>query len=422
MDAQQEQSIHRWLVEQGLYGLKEEELLNGFCRQCLHAGLEVSRSVVLLDTLHPNFEGRAYSWRSDAPEATRVIEYGRTSEGEAAASWQRSPLFALVQSGESEQRVRIRLGEGPEFPVMAEFAQEGHTDYLAFVHRLAPDSVIGEMDSLYSQWLSRDPGGFSDRAVMALRNLVPALSLAMKCAAMSRVSRTLAKVYLGRDPARRVLGGKIIRGVADRIAAVLWFSDLRGYSTLADTAEPGEIMPLLNDYADATISAIHDAGGDVLKLMGDGVLAIFADSPVPEASRAALRAECDLRSRLAVLNADRIAGNRPTSSVYVGLHAGEVFYGNIGSRDRLDFTVIGPAVNEVSRIAGMCRSVDRSLLVSTEVREALDPEFQAELVSVGRFALRGMGRAQDLFTPDPGIASSAGRMAIYRRHLGLPHD
>ena len=355
-----------------IYGLKEEELLGGFCQQCLAAGLEVSRTVVLLDTLHPNFEGRAYSWRSDAPAATRVIEYGRTSEGEAAASWQRSPLFALAQSGESEQRIRIWQGDGQQYSVMAEFAQEGHTDYLAFVHRLAPDTVIGEMDSLYSQWLSRDPDGFSDRAVAALRNLVPALSLAMKSAAMSRVSKTVAKVYLGRDPARRVLGGKIVRGVADRITAVLWFSDLRGYSTLADTAEPSEIMPLLNDYADATISAIHEAGGDVLKLMGDGVLAMFPESSVPEPSLAALRAECDLRSRLAVLNAERSADRRPTTSVYVGLHAGEVFYGNIGSRDRLDFTVIGPAVNEVSRIAGMCRSVDRSLLVSSEVRETLD--------------------------------------------------
>ncbi len=420
MNVEQERSIHRWLVDQGLYGLKEEELLRRLLPAMSSAGLEVSRTVVLLDTLHPNFEGRAYSWRSDAPAATRVIEYGRASEGEAAASWQRSPLFALAQSGESEQRIRIWQGDGQQYSVMAEFAQEGHTDYLAFVHRLAPDTVIGEMDSLYSQWLSRDPDGFSDRAVAALRNLVPALSLAMKSAAMSRVSKTVAKVYLGRDPARRVLGGKIVRGVADRITAVLWFSDLRGYSTLADTAEPSEIMPLLNDYADATISAIHEAGGDVLKLMGDGVLAMFPESSVPEPSLAALRAECDLRSRLAVLNAERSADRRPTTSVYVGLHAGEVFYGNIGSRDRLDFTVIGPAVNEVSRIAGMCRSVDRSLLVSSEVRETLDMELREELVSVGRFALRGMGRAQDLFTPDPGIVNSAERMLTYRNRLGLP--
>jgi len=200
-----------------------------------------------------------------------------------------------------------------------------------------------------------------------------------------------------------VLQGRIQRGVADRIEAALWFSDLRGFTAITDTAPPGEIIPLLNDYAEAVITAIHEAGGDVLKLIGDGTLAIFrADDPA-EACRHALKAEARLRERLKALNERRHAEERPTSSVYLGLHIGEVFYGNIGSDERLDFTVVGPAVNETSRIASMCRSVDRPVLISSAFAAALPAHKRRELVSVGRFALRGVGRAQDLYTFDPEI-------------------
>ena len=203
-----------------------------------------------------------------------------------------------------------------------------------------------------------------------------------------------------------MLDGRIRRGVADRIEAALWFSDLRGFTTIADSAAPEELIPLLNDYAEAVITAIQDAGGDVLKLIGDGTLAIFKSDDPAEASRQALVAEASLRRHVIALNARRAAEGRPTTSVYIGLHIGEVFYGNIGSTDRLDFTVVGPAVNETSRIASMCRSVDRPLLVSSAFASALPAEQRARLVSVGRFALRGVGRAQDLFTLDPELINS----------------
>ena len=176
---------------------------------------------------------------------------------------------------------------------------------------------------------------------------------------------------------------------------------MRSFTTITDTASPGEIIPLLNDYAEAVITAIHEAGGDVLKLIGDGTLAIFrADDPA-EACRHALKAEAKLRKRITELNERRRAEERPTTTVYLGLHIGEVFYGNIGSTERLDFTVVGPAVNEASRIASMCRSVDRPVLISSAFAEALPVDKRTDLVSVGRFALRGVGRAQELFTLDP---------------------
>jgi len=298
-------------------------------------------------------------------------------------------------------RRRIGFGEAADFAVIQEMKDEGHTDYVLFVQRFASEGTIGEMDCFYSSWSTKHPDGFSDGDIAALRRLTPALGLAVKSAALAEIAGTLVDVYLGHDAGQRVLSGRIQRGIADRIEAVLWFSDLRSFTTITDTARPNEIIPLLNDYADAVITAIHEAGGDVLKLIGDGTLAIFrADDPAA-ACVSALAAEADMRRRVHELNERRKAAEQPTTSVYVGLHIGEVFYGNIGSVDRLDFTVVGPAVNETSRIASMCRSVDRPLLISSDFATTLPEAERGKLVSVGRFALRGVGRAQDLFTLDP---------------------
>jgi adenylate cyclase len=250
-----------------------------------------------------------------------------------------------------------------------------------------------------------------------LRDLVPVLGLAIKSAAQVDIARTLGRVYLGRDASEQVLRGRISRGVTERINAVLWFSDLRGSTAIGESIGPDEIIPFLNDYAQAAIDAIHDADGDVLKLIGDGVLAMFTNEDITAARRAALRAEHRFRRNMISLNARRSADSRPTTTAHVGLHVGEVFYGNIGSEDRLDFTAVGPAVNEVSRIASMCRSVDRELLVSSDFRTGLDTTGRGYLVSTGRFALRGIGRARDLYTLDPDIDLDEVVAGSYERYL-----
>ena len=393
-----------WIVRRGLDGADEAQLLREFCEKCRDAGLMLSRALSFIDTLHPVHEGRIYRWRDDSVEEEAATDYARTDQGGPAAdSWQRSPFFHLLQTGGEELRRRIGFGEEADFTIIQEMKDLGHTDYVVFIHRFAGDTKIGDMDGVYSAWSTRHSEGFSDANLVALRRLVPVLALTIKSAALARIADTLVQVYLGRDAGRRVLEGSIQRGVADRVEAALWFSDLRSYTAITDTAKPSEIIPLLNDYAEAVITSIHEAGGDVLKLIGDGTLAVFrADSPA-EACVCALRAEENLRVRMKELNDRRQAEEHPITNVYIGLHIGEVFYGNIGSLDRLDFTVVGPAVNETSRIASMCRSVDRPLLVSSTFAETLPAEERARLVSVGRFALRGVGRAQDLFTIDPGL-------------------
>jgi adenylate cyclase len=180
---------------------------------------------------------------------------------------------------------------------------------------------------------------------------------------------------------------------------VLWFSDLRNYTRISDTAPPEEIIPLLNDYADAIVSAIHQNAGDVLKLIGDGVLAIFPAEERKRACAAALDAAAAAQEAVTALNARRFEQGLPATEMYLGLHIGEVFYGNIGSKERLDFTVVGPAVNEVSRIAAMCRSVDQPILMSAAFTSSVAGERRA-FASVGRFALRGVGKPQELFTLD----------------------
>ena len=409
--------LMNWLVSQGLTGLAETDLIRGFCERSRAGGLDISRASVFIDTLHPIFEGRGFRWNDTETNESEMFEYGSTSEGEAAQNWRRSIFYHMLERGIEELKVDFADRASLDFSLIDELAAKGHRHFVAFVHRFGEAGTVGQMDSLYSYWVTRRASGFEELGLSALRDLVPTLGLAIKSAAQVDIARTLGRVYLGRDASEQVLRGRISRGVTERINAVLWFSDLRGSTAISESIGPDEIIPFLNDYAQAAIDAVHDEGGDVLKLIGDGVLAMFTNADMTAAKRAALRAEHRFRRNMTTLNARRSADGRPTTSAYVGLHVGEVFYGNIGSEDRLDFTVVGPAVNEVSRIASMCRSVDRELLASSDFRAGLDASGRGYLVSTGRFALRGIGRAQDLFTLDPDIAADEAVAGRYERYL-----
>lgn len=394
MDNDEYMDLSVWIAEAGLAGESETAILAGFCEREVARALPLARSLVLIDTLHPIYEGRAFRW-TRAQKQTTLTEYGRSDED--LNRWERSPFHWLEESGESNLRRRLSATTEAEFSVFPELRAAGMTDYVAMANRFAGEETIGRMDCVYSSWATDAPQGFADEDIAHLQRLMPFLALAVKSASLARIAGTLVETYLGRDPGRRVLQGRIARGVAERIEAVLWFSDLRSYTRISDTARPEDIIPLLNHYADAIISAIHEQGGDVLKLMGDGLLAIFTGEDRGRACDAALGAGLAARSGVAAVNQRRGAQGLPVTDMYLALHVGDVFYGNIGSKDRLDFTVVGPAVNEVSRIAALCRSVDQPLLVSSEFAAAVG-EAKSRLVSVGRYALRGVSRAQDLFT------------------------
>jgi adenylate cyclase len=406
-----------WLAGEGLAGVAENDLVRGFCERCRAAGLDLSRGLVFIDTLDPVFEGHGFRWSDTETNESDIFDYGSTSEGEAAANWRRSTFYHMLENGKPELYLDLADRASYDFSMVAELAAKGHRHFLGFVHRFGETGSIGQMDCVYSYWATRHTDGFDQHAMSALRDLVPVLALAVKAATVARIARTVGRVYLGRDAAEQVMRGRISRGVSEWINAVLWFSDLRGSTAISESIAPEEIIPFLNDYAEAAIHAVHDAGGDVLKLIGDGVLAVFTGEDMAVARRAALRAEHQFRKNMRAINAKRSAANQLVTTAYVGLHVGEVFYGNIGSEDRLDFTVVGPAVNEVSRIASMCNSVEREFLASAAFQAGLDAVGRKYFVSTGRFALRGIGRSQDLYTLDPEIRSDESNSGRYARYV-----
>ena len=397
-----------WLTDAGIAGTSEADIVSSFCGRCVAAGMPLSRTAMFIDTLHPVHEGRLYQWDHGAADL-RLLEYGRTDpevlaasgsppgDNEAVERWRRSPFYQMLQTGEPMFRLRLNATSVEKYSLLQDWLAAGLNDYVAMICRFAPEGIIGEMDGVYLSWATSAAEGFDDQHIAALERLAPSLALAFKAAALQRMTRTLMETYLGRDAGQRVLSGRIMRGMSERIDAVVWFSDLRGFTRITD-ATPEQVIPLLNDYADVIVSTIHEHGGDVVKLIGDGILAIFTASDREHACDAALAAAISARSAVAELKKGRAAAGRPVTDMYLGLHVGEVYYGNIGSHERLDFTVIGPAVNEASRIAAMCRSVDQPLLISATFAEVGD--IKRRLVSVGRFALRGVLHPQELFTLD----------------------
>src|SRR5476649_2607623 len=298
MDLTPRLRLMNWLVSQGLTGMPENDLIRGFCERCRAQGLELSRGLVFIDTLHPIFEGRGFRWNDSETNESESFEYGPTTDGDAAGNWRRSTFFHMIESGHDEMRIDLSDCASLDFSMIDDLAAKGHRHFVAFVHRFGEAGTIGQMDCVYSYWLTRRADGFDEGDLSALRDLVPMLGLAIKTAAQVEIARTLGRVYLGRDASEQVLRGRISRGVTERIKAVLWFSDLRGSTGISEKIGPDEIIPFLNDYAQAAIDAIHDAGGDVLKLIGDGMLAMFTAEDMTLARRAALSAEHGFRKNV----------------------------------------------------------------------------------------------------------------------------
>jgi adenylate cyclase len=184
---------------------------------------------------------------------------------ETAERWRRSPHYMMLQTGENFWRRRLDGSTEDEFSLLPQWRAEGMTDYIAVITRFAAEGSIGEMDGVYSAWATKEPQGFADDQIAMLKRIVPHLALAIKSVSLAHMVRTLMETYLGRDAGQRVLSGRIVRGITEQIDAVVWFSDLRGFTRITDTA-PEEVIPLLNDFSDVIVSAIHEHGGDVLKL------------------------------------------------------------------------------------------------------------------------------------------------------------
>jgi adenylate cyclase len=375
-------------------------VVSGLGEHLVAAGIPLTRMTAMVDTLHPVHEGSVFRWVAGDTGAD-TIPYSR---GYDVGRWQATAYYHLDRHNLTAYRTRLHPDEEPELAALCEFRDSGYRDYLVVVERFEDSGSVGEMTCIYSSWMTRAPEGFSDAAIATIRRLSPVLALALKCQELHGISTTIAETYLGRNAAARVMQGSILRGVANEIDAVLWSSDLMSFTAHSEALEPSELIPFLNAYSGALVAAIDAEGGDVLKFMGDGLLAIFPVAGDPAAAcRAALRAERAARQLVAEVNAARAGSGRRTTDFYLALHLGRVYFGNIGSADRLDFTVIGPAVNEASRIMALCSSVRRPLLLSARFADTVREDAGADasdlpLASVGRFALKGVSAAQHLYT------------------------
>ncbi|MGF1594041.1 MAG: adenylate/guanylate cyclase domain-containing protein [Kiloniellaceae bacterium] len=392
--------IAEWLERTALRGVPSLELVSGLGERLVAEGIPLSRMTAMVDTLHPVHEGSVFRWVAGG-EGASTVTYERDYD---VAGWQATAYYHLDRYGLPAYRERLHPDQEPQLETLRGFRDQGYRDYLVAVERFEDSGSVGEMTCIYSSWMTQAPEGFSEAAIATILRLSPVLALALKCQELHGISATIAATYLGRNAAAQVMQGRILRGVASEIEAVLWSSDLMGFTAHSEALEPSELIPFLNVYGGALVQAIHGEGGDVLKFMGDGLLAIFPVEGDPAAAcLAALRAEREARRLVGEVNAQRTTAGQRVTDFYVALHLGRVYFGNIGSPDRLDFTVIGPTVNEASRIMALCSSVRRPLLLSerfagTVMGADSEPTPELPLASVGRFALRGVSEAQHLYT------------------------
>lgn len=387
-------------LRDALEGVDEVALVSRLCERLLESGVPVMRMAVACDMLDPSFDSHGVRWRRGV--GAEIEDYVRAPTPAGQDEWVRSPFYALVNSPDA--MLRRRLGDGyraGEFAVLDEYRGRGATDYVCFVERVGPGMWTGDTRGLIASFFSDGPRGFDDAAIALLSATMPAFATAFLARTQRKTTRALLATYLGQDAAERVLAGNVIRGRAEPLRAVVWFADLVGFTRVADTTAGDVVLAMLNDYAEAEVEAIESHGGHVLKFIGDGMLAIFPGAEDASACARALDAAADFRVRIAALNARRTAAGLATTDAHVALHIGEVLYGNVGSPRRLDFTVLGAAVNEAARIEAMCGSLDRPVIVSAAFAEAAAAA-RSRLVSLGRYALKGVSKPQELYTLDPG--------------------
>ncbi|MBO9410859.1 MULTISPECIES: adenylate/guanylate cyclase domain-containing protein [unclassified Ruegeria] len=389
-----------WIVTRGLEGADKEELLDGYCTRLVELGVPLMRFHAAQSALHPVYGGTGYSWYQGRGGDYQKFKYSE----DVSEDWQNSPLFAILNDDIDFVHERIvDQNEPSKYPLINELREVGATDYYATsvafdvpTHNMPPDAKKA-VDGVLLSWTSNAPEGFRDSDLELIHTALPHLGLALKSASNARVSKDLMRVYLGRDAGRRVLSGEIRRGSLQQIDAVIWNFDLEGFTSLSEELPGNEIIDMLNDYLAVAVGVVHDNDGNILKFMGDGLMAMFDVGDIDADARAALKAVPMLQSRIEELNAAREADGLPVANYTLALHSGEILYGNIGSESRLDFTVIGPAVNQTARIAGMHRSLGQRILISDDVARAAQP-CGKELISVGRYMLRGVPEPKELFT------------------------
>jgi len=386
--------IETWLLRGAARETEMLLVLESFIWRMVAAGLPLDRVSLHIGTLHPQLLGFAWNWHREDGICSEVKVQQSATETD---SYKLNPLARLFVTGEPIRRNPQTPEAQAEFPIMIELAASGMTDYVA----LPFSSGTPYRHSL--TLATTHPRGFADVAVPEVGRLLGLFALHVERHIAQRIAENAVNAYLGDVAGRKVLSGSIKRGAGEAIRAVIWVSDLRGFTTLSDRLAGHDMIELLNVYFEMLAGAVLAHGGEVLKFMGDGLLAVFpiaSDDDGKAAANAALQAAQQAIGHLDSLNSggapqlDGIDGWRPLRTG-IALHAGEVFFGNIGAPERLDFTVIGPAVNEASRVEALQETLQRSILMTQPVARLLD----VPLDHLGEHALRGIAAPVSIYSP-----------------------
>ena len=397
-----------WLMGQALAGTTADQLIEQCSLRLNAAGIPVWRANISFQILHPLYEAISWTWYRD----TGLEEPGKFGTGgsvDTRKDWDKSPPAHLVRNNLPFLRRRLT---GPDamldLPAMEEFREKGGTDYLVYIERFnSSDFLTPESDGMVGSWVTDRAGGFSDLEIQALRRIQRRLAVACKMSIREQITRNVLGAYLGRDAGEEVLHGKIRLGDGQNIHAVIWFSDLRRSTALADKLPPDEFIETVNAYFACSAGAVLAHDGEVLRFVGDAVLAIFPirDEGMSEADACAraLAAAADAQQRLADLNEQRAADEKELIAFGIGLHLGDLMYGNIGVPERVEFSVIGPAANEAARLEDLTKTLERPVWVSEPFANAHDIAWE----DLGAHALRGVGEPMEVFAPPPPPVVSA---------------
>ena len=380
----------KWLANHRELSLSPAELIDALAHRLMNAGIPVSRAYCTLRDLNPQILARTFLWHRDrgGREADRLIGEPQTPEFFA------SPIHLIYEGAEGIRRRLSDPATANDFPILDEIRAEGGTDYVAMPLRFTDGSRH------FLSWATDQPNGFTTEQLSCLYDLLPVLCLRLEVEHVRHVANALLQTYLGRGAAERVVRGAVHRGTGRATNAIIFFSDLRGFTRLADTLPTEETIRVLNEYYDAISVPVQHYGGDILKLIGDGLLAIFPLADEPERVN---RIACGTVSaaRHAIKRVSEVPSTRLPESVDVircgiALHVGEVMFGNVGTADRLDFTAIGPAVNETVRVESLSKVLDQPILTTAAFARL---ECSVELQSLGFHALRGVREPKELFAP-----------------------
>jgi adenylate cyclase len=379
--------IADWLIDTSMSASGLPELLDGLCRRLVAEGLPVVRGNISLSIIDPAFRAKTCTWRPETGAEDGVIPHEREN-----SDFQKSPIGAMFSAGQTMRHWLIDAASRREFPVLDDVAMLGATDYLAIMHPFASVD-FGGLRGVALTLATSLPAGLDAAQLARLRRISDILAPIVYRLTLGDIAIALMDAYVGPPASRRILNGEVRRGAGEPIEAALMMADLSGFTAMAD-ASGLDLIERLDEHLEAMAAPVIARGGSVLKFMGDGMLAAFpvtADLPQRDACRLALAAAHEIIARNHAVNSRR-ADERPLG-LDVALHYGEVFYGNVGAPGRLDFTVIGPAVNEVSRMEALCRTLGRHLVMSAEVAAALE----TPPASLGLHRLRGVDTERELF-------------------------